>query len=64
MTAAAFASALVVGVAAFLIQVSFGQSPTTGEWLVTGATSFPVTEDPMAHRAIALLLADREVPAA
>ncbi|KAF5054542.1 hypothetical protein DSECCO2_387030 [anaerobic digester metagenome] len=47
-----------------LIQVSFGQSPTTGEWLVTGATSFPVTEDPMAHRAIALLLADREVPAA
>ncbi|HOT94826.1 MAG TPA: hypothetical protein PK089_06525 [Methanoregulaceae archaeon] len=47
-----------------LLQVSFRRSVDTGEWLVTNVTSFPVTEDPVAHRAIALLLAGEEVPAA
>ena len=39
-----------------LLQVMFRQSVTTGEWLVTNATSFPVTDDPVSHRAIALVL--------
>ncbi len=47
-----------------LLQVAFGRSVATGEWLVTGVTSFPTTEEPAALEAIALLLADREASAA
>ena len=41
-----------------LLRVSFGRSSSTGDWLVTGATSFPAVEDSESVSVIASLVID------